>query len=91
MTDQERQRRMDRARFWIRAEIAIGVVVSIGTWFLFVAASGVSGGFGFEPSLVERLIPWINVAGPLVGLLWMVRLSRPRVETGERDWRYRGL
>jgi hypothetical protein len=92
MNDRERrQRRLDRARSLIRGEIAIGVVTSIGTWFLFIASPGycMCPMFAYEPRLLSRLVPWVPVIGSIVGLVWMVYLSRPRVEAGERDWRYR--
>jgi hypothetical protein len=89
MNYDERRRRMDRARFAVHAEVMIGVAVSFLTWFLFIASPGCLCGMIHEPPLIERLTPWVAVVGPIVGLVWMFWLSRPMVEAGERDWRYR--
>jgi type IV secretory pathway TrbD component len=43
----------------------------------------------FEPPLIETLVPWFGVGMFVVGFVWMVRLSRPDPEAGERTWRYR--
>jgi hypothetical protein len=82
---------MDWARSAIRAELMIGVLVSVMTWYAFVASPGYMCCMGYEPSLVERLTPWVSVLVPIVGLVWMVRLSRPRVEVDEPTWRYRDI
>jgi hypothetical protein len=58
--------------------------------FLFVAQPGTMGGPMFnEPSLFETLLPWAAIAGVVIGIVWMLRLSRPDPEAGERSWRYR--
>jgi O-antigen/teichoic acid export membrane protein len=88
MNYEERQRRLDRVRFAIHAELLIGLVVTLLTGFLFIAAPGYMRPMFDEPSLVERL----NAVAPVVSLLawvWMLRLSRPQPEAGERRWRYR--
>lgn len=87
MNYEERQRRLDRVRLAIWAELLIGLLVTLLTGFLFIAAPGFMG--FYEPSFVERLLP---AAAPLLSLmawLWMVRLSRPRFEADETTWRYR--
>lgn len=55
--------------------------------FLYVAAPGFTGG-PREPWLLEQLLPWAGVAGVILGLVWMIRLSRPEPEGGERTWWY---
>lgn len=89
MNYEERQRRLDRARFAIQAELLIGLMVVILTGFLStIAAPGGFRGMFYEPPLIESLLP----AAPVVSLLawvWMLRLSRPQPEAGELSWRYR--
>lgn len=88
MNYEERQRRMDRARFAIRAELLIGLGVTLLTGFLLIPAPGFFRPMFYEPRLIERL----QAAAPVVSLfawLWMLRLSRPRPEAGETSWRYR--
>jgi hypothetical protein len=88
MNDEERQRRLDRARFATQAELLTGLEVTLLTAFLYVAASR-----GFSPMFDEPpWTEWLLPAAPLVSLLawiWMVRLSRPRPEGDETRWRYR--
>jgi hypothetical protein len=88
MNYEERQRRLDRVRLAIWAELLIGLVVTLLTGFLFIAAPGYMRPMFYEPSLVERL----HAVAPVVSLLawlWMLRLSRPQPEAGETSWRYR--
>ena len=85
MNYEERQRRMDRVRLAIWAELLIGLVVSLLGFFVIATPGGFDG--MFLPS-IGRLIP----AAPVVSLLawvWMLRLSRRNPEAGERRWRYR--
>ena len=89
MSDLERRRRrLRRAHILIRAELAIAVAAPSVAGFLYVAAPGFSGGWR-EPWLLEQLLPWAGVGGVILGLVWMVRLSRANPEAGERTWRYR--
>jgi hypothetical protein len=88
MDYEERQRRLDRARSWIHAELALGFLAPVVVAFLLFAAPGTTGGPMFEPLWVT-LLPWIGGAGVLVGLAWLVWLSRPNPERGEVVWRYR--
>jgi hypothetical protein len=89
MDDLERRAlRMEWVRFWIRAELMIAFAAPVIAGFLFIASPGCLCGM-FEPSLVERLFPWVGGAGLIVGLVAMVRLSRIDPEAGERSWRYR--
>lgn len=91
MSDLERRRRrMARAHVLIRVELTLAIAAPVVAGFLFVAAPNFSGGFR-EPSLWEQLFPWAGIAGVFLGLIWMVRLSRPNPEPGERTWRYRDL
>jgi hypothetical protein len=90
MTDLERRvQRMQRTRFWIRAEFAIAIAAVIITAFLLVAAPGCLCGGMFAPSIAERLLPWVGIGGLVVGFVAMIRLSRVHPESGERTWRYR--
>jgi hypothetical protein len=90
MSDLERRRRrLARARFLIRAEFLIAVAAPLVVAFLFLVAPGDMGGPMWEPSLLVQLLPWAGAAGVFLGLVWMIRLSRPRPEGGERTWRYR--
>jgi hypothetical protein len=88
---ERRQRRLDRAWVAIRVELFIALAVPVVTGFMFVASPGFTGGgmVAYEPSLIERVVPWAGVLLYVLGLVWMLRLSRPKVEAGERDWRYR--
>jgi hypothetical protein len=86
---ERRRRRLEGARFLIRAELVIAVAAPLVVALLFVAAPGFTGRGMWEPSLLERLLPWAGVAGWILGLVWMIRLSRPEPEGGERTWRYR--
>jgi hypothetical protein len=90
MNYEARQRRLDRARFAIWAELLIGLMVVVLTGYLSISAA--SEGFPLlfyeGPPLIESLL----VAAPVVsflGWVWMVRLSRPQPEAGDRSWRYR--
>ena len=89
MNYEERQRRLDRARFAIQAELLIGLMVVILTGFFSIMASPWGSGPMFHvPPLIQLLV----LAAPVVSLLawvWMLRLSRPQPEAGERRWRYR--
>ncbi|MDF2733869.1 MAG: hypothetical protein K0S97_492 [Chloroflexota bacterium] len=84
-----RDRRLRRARQLIRLELALAVVAPLVGMFLLVAAPGFPGRGMFEPPLIETLVPWFGVGMFVVGFVWMVRLSRPDPEAGERTWRYR--
>jgi hypothetical protein len=89
MSYEERQRRLDRARIAIWAELLIGLMVVILTSFFSIMASP----WGSDPMFfVPPLIQLLLLAVPVVSLLawvWMLRLSRPQPEAGERSWRYR--
>jgi hypothetical protein len=91
MDIEARQRRLDRARLWIHSEIAIGVVLSIGTWLFITASPGscICTRLPYGPPLLWGVLPWVPVLMTVVGLAWMIRLSRPRVESGETSWRFR--
>lgn len=90
MDDLERRRdRLARARLLIRGELAIAFAVPLIALFLYIAAPGYIGPMVVEPWLLERVLPFAGIAGVVIGLAWMVWLSRPNPETGERTWRYR--
>jgi hypothetical protein len=85
MDHEERQRRLDRVRLAIWAELLLGLVVSMLSVFAIAAPAGFD--WMSLPS-IGRLIP----VAPVVSLLawvWMLRLSRGYPEAGERSWRYR--
>jgi hypothetical protein len=88
MNPEERQRRLDRVRMAIQAELLIGLEVTLLTGFLLIASPG-----GFRPMFYEPpLIEGLQAAAPVVSLLawvWMLRLSRRDPEAGKRSWRYR--
>ncbi|HUP55312.1 MAG TPA: hypothetical protein VM408_07380 [Methylomirabilota bacterium] len=86
---QRRQQRLDRARVLVHTELALAFAVPLIAAFLFVAAPGTMCCMYLEPPLVEVALPWAAAAGVPVGILWMIRLSRPDPEPGERSWRYR--
>jgi ABC-type spermidine/putrescine transport system permease subunit II len=87
---ERRERRLERARTAVYAELAIGVAVTLLTVFLIITApSGLDPMFiPYKPSLLEQLFPWVVVPGPIIGLAWMVRLARPPVDDGEDSWRF---
>lgn len=90
MNVEERQRRLDRARFAIQAELLIGLMAVILTGYFSIMASP----WGFDPmfyvpALIQLLLLAVPVVVSLLAWVWMLRLSRPQPETGERSWRYR--
>jgi hypothetical protein len=85
----DRRRRLRWAHVLIRAELAIAFAVPMFAGFLYVAMPGFPGDGMHEPLLMETLIPWAGAGLFIVGLVWMIRLSRPDPEAGERSWRYR--
>jgi hypothetical protein len=86
---ERRRRRLQRAHFLTRAELAIAIAAPLIAGFLYVASPGVIGVMFSEPPLLASLIPWVAVAAYVVGISWMIRLSRPNPEAGETTWRYR--
>lgn len=89
MNDLERrQRRLDRAWVAIRFELFIALAVPVVAGFLFIASPRGIGPMFAGPAPIDPS-PWVAALLYVVGLAWMFRLSRPRVEAGERDWRYR--
>ena len=86
---EQRQRRLDRARFLIHAELAIAFAVPLIAAFLVIAAPGYMGHGMFPVPWYYDALPWAAAAGVPFGIVWMIRLSRPDPEPGERSWRYR--
>ena len=86
---EQRRRRLERARFLIRAELAVAIAAPLILGLLYVAAPGTTRPMFSEPPRFVGLLPWAGVAGIVVGIAWMIRLSRPDAEPGERSWRYR--
>ena len=89
MDYENRQRRLDRSYVAILTELFVGFVVTLLTWFLWITSPGYIGPMFYEPSLFESL-PVAQVLCTLAWI-WMLRLSRPQPEAGERSWRYRYL
>ena len=85
MDREERQRRLDRVRLAIWAELLLGLVVSLLSVFVIAARTGFD--WMFLPS-IGRLIPMAPVVS-LLAWVWMLRLSRRYPEAGEPSWRYR--
>jgi hypothetical protein len=90
MSYAERQRRLDRARIAIWAELLLGLMVVILT----ISVSFDAWPWGSDPMSghVPAFLQLFVLVAPVVSLvawLWMLRLSRPRPEAGERSWRYR--
>jgi hypothetical protein len=90
VNDLDRQRRLDRVGHAIRIELAVGFLAPVVLAFVYIVAPETMDGGWFHPLWVT-LLPWIGAAGVVFGLAWMVRLSRPNPEGGDRDWRYRDL
>lgn len=87
---ERRTRRLRRLRALIRIELTLAFAVPFLAAFLFVAMPGGPSPMVLgERPLVETLVPWAGVGLYMVGLVWMIRLSRPDPEAGERSWRYR--
>jgi hypothetical protein len=85
----ERQRRLDRARIAIWAELLAGLMVVILT----LSVSFDAWPWASHPmsAHVPAFLRSFVLVAPVVSLLawlWMLRLSRPRPEAGERNWRY---
>ena len=89
MSEEQREERLARARFWIRAEFGIAIFAVLTAGFLWVAQPGCLCAMYSEPPLMERLVPWIGVGGIVVGFVWMAWLARLNPERGDRTWRYR--
>ena len=93
MNHAERQRRLDRARLAIQTELMIGLMVVILTGFMAVILTGFPSVAAraemssYLPPLFQLLLLAAPV-GSLLAWVWMLRLSRPRPEAGERSWRY---
>jgi hypothetical protein len=82
-----RQRRLDRAYDAMLTELFVGFVVTLVTWFLWIASPGLIGPMLYEHSLFENLpVPQVLCT---LAWIWMFRLARPRLDSGERSWRYR--
>jgi hypothetical protein len=74
----------------IRFELVVAFAAPVVAGLLWVAAPGFTGGGMFyKASLIETLLPWAGGIGVVVGIVWIIRLSRPDPEAGERSWRYR--
>jgi hypothetical protein len=82
---------MRRAWLLVRLELAIAFVAPLVVGLGYLAAPGNMGeglGPAPSPSLFE-FVPWAGVVGLIVGLVWIVRLSRSDPDAGEPEWRYR--
>jgi hypothetical protein len=90
-TLEHRRRRLRRARTLIRFELGLALTAPPLALFYWVAAPNMMGGGMHEPPLIETLAPWVGVGTYVIGLAWMLRLSRPDPEPGEHSWRYRAF
>jgi len=70
-------------------ELFVGFAVTLLTWFLWIASPGYIGPMFHERPVLEGL-PIAQVLCTLAWI-WMLRMSRPRPDSGERSWRYRDL
>jgi hypothetical protein len=90
MNDLEsRQRRLRRAHVLIRFELVIAFAAPVLAGILWISAPGMIGPMFYEPPPFGWLLPLVAIAGLVVGIVWMLRLSRQDPEAGERSWRYR--
>jgi hypothetical protein len=44
-----------------------------------------------HPSLIVQVLPLAGIVGAIVGLAWVLHVSRDDPEAGDRTWRYRDL
>jgi hypothetical protein len=87
---ERRQWQLDQAHVLIRTELALAIAAPVVAAFLWVAAPGtMGGGMFYGAPLIVTLFPLTGVVGFIVGLIWIIRLSRPDPEAGEPSWRYR--
>jgi hypothetical protein len=86
---ERRQLVLDQARFLIRAELTLAIAVPVIVGFMWVAAPGGTQPMFYNQPLIVTLLPLVGFVGFIVGIFWMLRLSRPDPEAGERTWRYR--
>jgi hypothetical protein len=86
---ERRQQRLDRAWIAIRFELFVALAAPGGLAFLYVAAPRGGEPMFPEPLPVGQALLWVGALGYVLGLVWMIRLSRPRPEAGEPSWRYR--
>lgn len=84
-----RQARLRQAHFLIRAELVVAFVAPVVTAIYWISAPGMIGPMFYELPPFGWLLPLVAIAGVVVGIVWMLRLSRPDPEAGERTWRYR--
>ena len=68
--------------------IFVAVVALAVPAFFFIAAPNFSGS-GYESGPTAWIVPAIGVAGIVIGLIWMVRISRAHQEPEPKGWRYR--
>lgn len=87
---EDRQRRLDRARWLVRTELAIATGIPLVAGFLFVTGPAPMGPMSERgPTVIESVSPWVGIALYIVGLVWIIRLSRTNADAGESSWRYR--
>ena len=74
----------------IRAELAIAFGAALVGGYLWIASlDPCMCNPSYQPSLLDRLLPWVGPVGLMVGLLGVVWFSRIDPEPGDRTWRYR--
>lgn len=89
MNDLERrQARLRRARSAIRVELTVGFAAPVVVALVYIAAPGFTYISPLE-QFARFAAPLAAVPGVIIGLAWMVRLSRPNPEPDQHGWRYR--
>jgi hypothetical protein len=86
---EHRRRRGARASTLTRVELVILVASPLVAGFLWVLAPGSFRAMFLHPSLIAQVLPWAGIVGAIVGLAWILHVSRADPEAGDRTWRYR--
>jgi hypothetical protein len=86
---ERRQRRLRRAHVLIRFELVVAFAAPVAAGIMWMAQPGMIGPMYYEPPPFQWLLPVVAITGVVVGIVWMLRLSRQDPEAGERSWRYR--
>jgi len=85
----ESNARAKRGRALGRMMIFGVLVVLAFPAFLFIAAPNFTAMSLQEPGALEVALPFVGVAGLVIGLIWMVRILRAHHEPEPKGWRYR--
>jgi hypothetical protein len=85
----ESNARAKRGRALGRMMIFGVLVVLAFTVFLWIAAPNFTAMSLQEPGALQVALPFVGVAGLVIGLIWMVRILRAHHEPEPKGWRYR--